>query len=180
MTQRYCAEGSNGLNIRNSSNFHVLMNNVDVRANLYVANIMGLKKEYEIAQCYNQRLLHPAIIIDRTNQARVCGLQMYVDIFSDAKVAVYNQMISYIISETDFLNSFKEVSSNLAIKNENSKPASPVSAESGEEIKTKLETARSESHRELASKSNWRSRRRQARRIKNEVRRALQQHQVNA
>ena len=177
MTQRYFAESGKGLNIRNSSNFHVLMNNVDVRANLQVANIMGLKKEYQVAQCYNQHLLHPIIIIDRTNQARVCGLQLYVDIFSVSKIAVYNQMISYVISEADFLNNFKEVNSNLAVKNENPKPSSPVSSSSVKE--TNLQSARIESKKETASRSNWRQRRRQARRIKNEVGRALQQYQIN-
>ena len=34
MTQRYYAEGSKGLNIRNCSNYHVLMSNTDVKTNL--------------------------------------------------------------------------------------------------------------------------------------------------
>ena len=56
MTQRYFAEGSNGLNIRNSSNFHVLMNNADERTNLRVANTMNLRKEVNLAIESNNRM----------------------------------------------------------------------------------------------------------------------------
>ena len=85
MTQRYFAEGSNGLNIRNSSNFHVLMNNADERTNLRVADTMNLRKELKLAIQNNQSELYPYIFIDRTNHARVNGLQIYVDILVDIK-----------------------------------------------------------------------------------------------
>ena len=45
MTQRYFAEKGNSLNIRNSSNFHVLLNNSDARFNLRVGHTMLLKKK---------------------------------------------------------------------------------------------------------------------------------------
>ena len=45
MTQRYYAEGSHGLNIRNCSNYHVLMSNADARTNMRVAFSMNLEKD---------------------------------------------------------------------------------------------------------------------------------------
>ena len=74
MTQRYFAEGSNGLNIRNSCNYHVLMNNADERTNLRVANMMNNKESIKKALEINSRKLYPYIFIDR-NIARVNGVQ---------------------------------------------------------------------------------------------------------
>ena len=45
MTQRYYAEGSQGLNIRNCSNYHVLMSNADARTNLRSGFSMNLDKD---------------------------------------------------------------------------------------------------------------------------------------
>lgn len=127
MTQRYFAEGSNGLNIRNSSNFHVLMNNADERTNLRVANTMNLRKEVNLAIDSNKNQLYPYIFIDRTNFARVNELQIYIDIFSRFKKAIYNSMIVYLINEHDFKANFDLIDNNIAVHN-------------GQHSKTKLRT----------------------------------------
>ena len=119
MTQRYFAE--RGLNIRNCSNFHVLMSNVDVRTNSRVAATMGLTDEIKLADDMNRDNLYPYIFLDRTNRARVNGLQVYTDIFSRYKAVVYNRMKSYIISEADFKCHFRIKDRNLAVRNENTK-----------------------------------------------------------
>ena len=46
---------------------------------------MGLKKEYEIAAKSQANTFYPAFIIDRTNEARVSGAQLYTDIFNRCK-----------------------------------------------------------------------------------------------
>ena len=117
MTQRYFAGGSNGLNIRNSSNFHVLMNNADERTNTRVANTMNLRREVDLAIQCNKTKLYPYIFIDRTNHARVSGIQIYIDIFSTYRKAIYNQMICYIVKEPDFLSHFDIVEGDIAVKN---------------------------------------------------------------
>jgi len=117
MTQRYFAEGSCGLNIRNSSNFHVLMNNADERTNMRVAFSMNLAPEIRKAIAVNRQKLYPYILIDRTNIARVNGVQIYTDIFSKYKQVIVNSMPSYLISETDFKSKFQILDKTTAIKN---------------------------------------------------------------
>ena len=119
MTQRYFAEGSNGLNIRNSSNFHVLMNNADERTNLRVADSMNLRKEVNIALKENQTELYPYLFIDRTNHARVTGLQIYIDIFSRYQKAIHKLMLVYLISESDFKSNFNLLDNHTAVRHEN-------------------------------------------------------------
>ena len=80
MTQRYYAEGAQGLNIRNCSNYHVLMSNADARINMRVAFPMELDKDVRAAIKVNEKKLYPYIVIDRTNYARVNGRQVYIDI----------------------------------------------------------------------------------------------------
>lgn len=132
MTQRYFAEGLNSLNIRNSSNYHVLMRNADARTNLRVGLTMNLKKDFMIANDMNKKLLYPYIFVDRTNQASVNELQVYTDILSNYKKAVYKSMPSYIISEADFKSKFNVIDPFTAVKNGSNKtpktpPNSPVS-----------------------------------------------------
>ena len=117
MTQRYFAEGKCGLSIRNSSNYHVLMRNADARTNLNVANSMQLKPEITKAIEENKTELYPYIFIDRTNQARVNGLQIYTDILSQRFVVVIGQMKYYLISEADFNSSFTVADKNIANAN---------------------------------------------------------------
>ena len=119
MTQRYFAEKGNSLNIRNSSNFHVLLTNSDARINIRVAHTMLLKKEIEIAEKQNSRKLYPYIFIDRTNQARVSGLQVYTEIFGRFKKVVFNSMICVVLSEKDFETQFKILDETSAVRNEN-------------------------------------------------------------
>ena len=117
MTQRYFGEGMNALNIRNSSNYHVLMRNADARTNLRVAMTMNLKKEFIKANEMNKKNLYPYIFVDRTNHASVNELQVYTDILSKYKRAVFKLMPSYIISEADFKAKFKLLDRNTAIEN---------------------------------------------------------------
>ena len=119
MTQRYFAEGSHGLNIRNSSNYHVLMSNTDVRPNMQIARAMNLKKEFLKAMDRNSDKLYPYIFLDRTNHARVLGIQIYIDIFSPCKQVIYNSMPSYLVSEADFKAYFKILDKNVAIQDVN-------------------------------------------------------------
>lgn len=102
MTQRYFAEGGNGLNIRNCSNYHVLMRNADERTNERVGYGMKLTEEIKLANKINQSKLYPYIFIDRTNEARVTGVQIYTDIFSHHKTAIFNKSIFYLIPATEF------------------------------------------------------------------------------
>ena len=147
MTQRYFAEGSNGLNIRNSCNYHVLMNNADERTNMRVANIMNLRKSVQKAIDVNSEKLYPYIFIDKTNQARVTGVQIYTDLFSRFKQIIFKSMLSYIISEADFRSSFQIIDNTTAVKNENKK-SKKKSAERGNSSKpepTEPETSETES-----------------------------------
>ena len=123
MTQRYFAEGSNGLNIRNSCNYHVLMNNADERTNLRVANMMNTKDSIKKALEINSRKLYPYIFLDKTNQARVSGIQVYTDLFGKYRQVVVNSMLYYLISEPDFKTNFESLDSNTAVPNANSKQA---------------------------------------------------------
>ena len=61
MTQRYFAEGPNGLNIRNCSNYHVLMRNADERTNERVGYSMKLTNEIKTANKINEKNLYPYI-----------------------------------------------------------------------------------------------------------------------
>ena len=117
MTQRYFAEGKCGLSIRNSSNYHVLMRNADARTNLTVANSMQLKPEITKAIEVNKEKLYPYIFIDRTNQARVNNLQIFTDIFTKHLEVIIGRMKYYLISESDFVSSFKIIGPNIADAN---------------------------------------------------------------
>ena len=119
MTQRYFAEGMNALNIRNSSNYHVLMRNADARTNLRVGLTMNLKADFLKANEMNKKSLYPYIFVDRTNHASVNELQVYTDILSKYKRAVFKSMPSYILSEADFKAKFKILDQHTAIENAN-------------------------------------------------------------
>ena len=121
MTQRYFAEGSNGLNIRNSCNYHVLMNNADERTNLRVANMMNNRDSIKKALEINSRKLYPYIFLDKTNQARVSGLQVYTELFGKYRQVVVNSMLYYLISENDFKANFTSIDSNTAVPNADTK-----------------------------------------------------------
>ena len=169
MTQRYCAESGKGLNIRNSSNIHILMNNVNVRTNRAVCLSMGLKAEYEIAQKVNAKKLYPYILLDRSNEARVSGLQVYTDILSKYKQVILKQMVQYVISEADFLASYKIIDNDFAVQHEDKESTSSVPTKGTVKNKT--------NQIKVCDDSSFRKRKRtklQQHRFKREVRRALQ------
>ena len=102
MTQRYFDMGSKGLNLRNCSNYHVLMSNADVRTNHRVGFAMGLDKEIKLAEKINRSKLYPYIVIDRTNQARVNGIQVYTDILSKHKEVILNGNVFTVVPADEF------------------------------------------------------------------------------
>ena len=102
MTQRYFAEAASGLNLRNCSNYHVLMRNADERTNERVGFSMKLLNEIKTANKINEKNLYPYIFIDRTNEARVSGVQVFTDIFSRNKQVIYQNTESYLIPSEDF------------------------------------------------------------------------------
>ena len=114
MTQRYFAGGPFALNIRNSSNYHVLMNNADCRINDRAANRLGLKTKYLVAAKYNQSELYPYVFIDQTNMARNTRLQVFIDILSKHKKVIVNSMIYYLVSERDFKSNCEVIDTNTA------------------------------------------------------------------
>ena len=176
MTQRYFAES--GLNIRNSSNFHCLMSNVDVRTNGRVGNIMGLKNEFKLADQMNESIMYPYIFLDRTNSARVRKLQVFTDIFSRYKKVVFNQMKSYIISEADFKAQFSVTGHNLAQKNETSKSKNSSTERDENKSHEKTELGR-ESESKLGDRyrsSSSLERYKQSKNIQRKIRSALRQH----
>lgn len=102
MTQRYFAERSNGLNIRNCSNYHVLMRNADERTNERVGYSMKLTEEIKTANKINEKNLYPYIFIDRTNEARLSGVQVFTDIFSKEKQIIFKNTVCYLIPKVEF------------------------------------------------------------------------------
>ena len=102
MTQRYYAEGAQGLNIRNCSNYHVLMSNADARTNMRVAFSMGLDKDVRAAIKANEKKLYPYIVIDRTNYARVNGLQVYIDILDKFMKVIIDGVVKVLVPEKEF------------------------------------------------------------------------------
>ena len=116
MTQRYFAEGKNrlGLSIRNSCNYHVLMNNADARTNMNVASSMCLKPEITRATEENKSVLYPYIFIDTTNLARVNGLRVYTNIFDKYKIVIMGSTKFYLLAEADFKANFEITDSNSA------------------------------------------------------------------
>ena len=114
MTQRYYAEGSLGLNIRNCSNFHVLMSNADARTNMRVAFSMGLEKDVRKAIEVNKSKLYPYIVIDRTNQARVNGLVVYTDIIDNIKKVVVNGQLLVMVPDEIFSQKFEHTNDGFA------------------------------------------------------------------
>ena len=153
MTQRYFAEGSCGLNIRNSSNFHVLMNNADERTNMRVAFSMNLAPEIRKASLVNKQKLYPYILIDRTNIARVNGVQIYTDIFSQYKQVIVNSMPAYLISEADFKSKFQILDKTTAIKNgKYEKKRIPIRQKYFESQSSTSEESSSEDDRQVGAK----------------------------
>ena len=172
MTQRYFAEKGNSLNIRNSSNFHVLMTNSDARINQRVGHTMMLKKEIEIAEKANSLKLYPYIFIDRTNQGRVSGIQVYTEILGPYKRGVYNSMICVVLSEKDFTTQFKILDKTSAIKHGNSDKAKEV-PQSTDTIRQNSEDSEKDS---AAERSFYRSRFRERQSLKRKIDQAIRRY----
>ena len=114
MTQRYFSNGKYALNIRNSCNFHVLMRNADERANLRAARTMNLEKEFKLAADVTSKDLYPYFFIDKTNYARVTGLQLYIDIFSKFQKIVMQSGLFYLLSSNDFEKNYSKIDEQIA------------------------------------------------------------------
>ena len=122
MSQRYFIGNKFGLSIRNSSNFHVLLRNADERTNQRVGMLLNLKNEILTAERLNKNKMYPHIFLDRTPQARVNNLQVYVNILGNFKQIVLGSMSFYLISDTDFEKVFRKIDSTHAtLKNADEK-----------------------------------------------------------
>ena len=172
MTQRYFAQGKFALNIRNSSNYHILMRNADERTNLRAADSMNLKKEIIKANECNENKMYPYIFIDKTNHARVTGIKVYVDIFSKYKQVIMKSKLHYLITEEDFKPRFQIIDENTA--NENPGPKISKSPESTEECEVPDEIpAEGSSDTRTIGKSSVKTGRRELRR---RVKQAVYRH----
>ena len=125
MTQRYFSNGIYALNIRNSSNIHVLLRNADELSNLRVAKSMNLKHEFQIALEETKSLIYPYILINRTNQARTSQIQIFIDIFSRYRKVVMRTGIFYLISARDFNANYRQIDEVTAIKKDKEQKTSP-------------------------------------------------------
>ena len=120
MTQRYYSQGKFSLNIRNSSNYHVLMRNADENTNLRVAHTMKLKPEIEKANELNENEMYPYIFIDCNNFSRLSGIKVFIDIFGKFKKVIMKSEAYALISIREFNSEFTKLGGNLAIRNETS------------------------------------------------------------
>ena len=118
MTQRYYSQGRFSRNIRNSSNYHVLMRNADENTNLRVAYTMKLKPEIEKANELNENEMYPYIFIDCNNFSRLSGIKVFIDIFGKIKKVIMKSESFALIPLRDFNSEFEKLSENLAIRNE--------------------------------------------------------------
>ena len=87
------------------------MRNADERTNERVGYSMKLTEEIKTANQINQKNLYPYIFIDRTNEARVSGIQVYTDIFSKEKQVVYKNALCYLIPKDEFEEKFEVMDS---------------------------------------------------------------------
>ena len=117
MTQRYFSNGLYTLNIRNSCNIHILMRNADELTNMRVARSLNLKDEVKLADELTQNELFPYIFINKSNQARVNGLQVCVDLFSRYRKFIMKSGVYYLLNERDFKTYFKSIDESTAIEN---------------------------------------------------------------
>ena len=114
MSQTYYPKGRYTISIRNCSDYHVLMRNSDESITRRVATSLGLKTEIIKATEINSGKLHSYIFVDRTNQARVNNLEVYVDVLSRIRIAVRKSMKFYLLAEQDFKQCFTVKDCDLA------------------------------------------------------------------
>ena len=161
MTQRYFAQGKFALNIRNSSNYHILMRNADERTNIRAADTMNLKREILKANQCNEKEMYPYIFIDRTCQARVTGIKVYIDIFSKQKKVIMQSKLFYLIADKDFKARFKTIDDNIAVEHETQKrkvqEPTKVDSKAQKSINQRNQSRRDQSESSIQSSSSSQS-----------------------
>ena len=173
MTQRYYSQGKFSLNIRNSSNYHVLMRNADENTNLRVAHTMKLKPEIEKANELNENEMYPYIFIDCNNFSRLSGIKVFIDIFGKFKKVIMKSEAYALISIREFNSEFTKLGGNLAIRNETSnkqgnrdnclEAETPKEKLAGESRETNSDSTANDSRNSSAAKSASRTARNQKR-----------------
>ena len=78
------------------------MRNANERTNERVGYSMKLTNEIKRANEINSNSLYPYIFIDRTNEARVSGIQVFTDIFSKHKQVIHKCTEGYLIPSEEF------------------------------------------------------------------------------
>lgn len=114
MGQRYFSNGKYCLSVRNCCDYHVLMRNSDLGTTKRIARTLGHEKEIISALKFTENNLYPYIFVDKTHLARVNRVQVYIDILSPIKIIVYGSMKFYLLSEKDFLSTYKKIDRDLA------------------------------------------------------------------
>ena len=179
MTQRYFAQGKYALNIRNSSNYHILMRNADERTNLRAADTMNLKCEILKANKCNEKEMYPYIFIDRTSQARVNGIKVYIDIFSKYRKIIMQNQLYFLIADKDFKARFKTIDDSVAVEHETKKRKIQESTET--DSKTETEPSKSfkpaKPSSSQSSDESKRSRGPSRRELRRRIRQAVHRHQ---
>jgi len=172
MTQRYYSQGKFSLNIRNSSNYHVLMRNADENTNLRVAHTMKLKPEIEKANELNENKMYPYIFIDCNNFSRLSGIKVFIDIFGKVKKVIMKNDAYALILLREFDSEFTKLGGNLAIRNETSNKqrnrddcleAKTSEEKSGESRETNSDSTSNDSTNSSAARSASRTARNQKR-----------------
>ena len=101
MSQRFYTPGRYCLSIRNCCNFICVMNNCDQKLNGRIGATFNMKKDFEKAFELQSDNLYPFIFLDMTNRARVTGIKLYLDIFSEYSKVLVNLMQYYLVPIQD-------------------------------------------------------------------------------
>ena len=112
MSQRFFTKGKFCLNIRNCCNFITLMANCDAKLNERVGNTFNLKQDIAKAFAVQSDNLYPYVFLDMTNKARVTGVKIYLDIFSEHKVVLVNLMKYYLVPQQDAIQFTQQTKAN--------------------------------------------------------------------
>lgn len=165
MTQRYFAQGKYAVSIRNSSNYHVLMRNADERINLRAADTMNLRTEIMKANEYNETEMYPYIFVDKTNNSRITGIKVYIDLFSKYMKIVMKSGLKYIVDASDFQARFRVVDQNVAVEHEITEKSLPKPSKDCEK-QTKDSRSSNSSTKKHSRRTDKYTRRELARRVK--------------
>ena len=127
-------------------------------AALAAAAAAMVKEEYWCDCCSsltwrNKEKLYPYIFIDRTNKARVNNLQIFTDIFAKHLEVIIGRMKYYLITEADFVSSYKIIGDNIA--DANKRPQLHCDSQATSESSSDSESSQStDSRRSSASESD--------------------------